>query len=81
MGRVGKGAIGVQGTSNRLFPGWEDMWWKNCVFLPAEGKQNATFAFKFKQSGKSLLVQPCTVGDLTTKQSRNSATTGCPEVP
>ena len=27
---------------------------ENCVFLPAEGKQNATFSPEFKQPGKSL---------------------------
>ena len=33
---------------------------KICVFLPAEGKLNATFPPNFTQPGKSLLVQPCT---------------------
>ena len=32
-------AIPIQRNSKRLFPGWEDMWRKNCVFLPAEGKK------------------------------------------
>ena len=27
----------LQGTSKRLFPGCENMWWKNCGFLPALG--------------------------------------------
>ena len=49
----------LQGTSKRLFPGWEDMWWKNCVFLPAEGKQNTTFLPGFTQPGKSLIEVPC----------------------
>ena len=50
----------LQGMSERLFPIWENMWWKNCVFLPAEGKQNATFLSDFAQPGKSLLEIPCT---------------------
>ena len=41
----------VQGISKRLFPG---------VFLPAEGKQNATFSTDFTQPGKRLLEIPCT---------------------
>ena len=44
----------VQGASKRLFPGCENMWWKNCVFLPAAGKQNATVLPDFTQPGKSL---------------------------
>ena len=32
---------------------------KNCVLLPAVGKQNATFSPNFTQPGKVLLVQPC----------------------
>ena len=50
----------IQGISIRLFPGCENMWWKHSVFLPAEGKQNATFSPDFIQSGKSLLEIPCT---------------------
>ena len=50
----------IQGTSKRLFPGCENMWWKNCVCLPEVGKQNATFSPDFTQPGKSLLEVPCT---------------------
>ena len=35
------------------------MWWDNCLFLPAEGK-NASFSPDFTQPGKSLLEIPCT---------------------
>ena len=52
----------LQGISKRLFPGFENMWWKNCVFLPAEGKQNATFSPDFSQPGKSLIEIPCICG-------------------
>ena len=41
----------LQGTSKRPFPGCENMWWKNCVCLPAVGKQNATFSPDFTQPG------------------------------
>ena len=51
---------GIQGTSKRLFPGCENMRWKHCGFLPAEGKQNATLSPEFTQPGKSLLEIPCT---------------------
>ena len=51
----------VQGISKRLFPGCKNMWWKNCAFLPAEGKQSAIFSPDFTQSGKSLLEMPCTI--------------------
>ena len=37
---------------------WEKGW-KICVFLPAVGKQNATFSPDFTQWGKSLLEIPC----------------------
>ena len=43
----------------RLFPGCENKWWNNCVFLPTESKQNATFSPGFTQPGKSLLEIPC----------------------
>ena len=33
---------------------------KNCIFLPAVGKQNATFSPDFTQPGKSLIEVPCT---------------------
>ena len=49
----------IQGISKRLFPGCENMLWKNCVFLPAEGKQNATFSPDFTQPRKRLLEIPC----------------------
>ena len=49
----------LQRISKRLFPDCENMWWENCVFLPAEGKQNATFSPDFTQRGKSLLEIPC----------------------
>ena len=51
----------IQGTSKRLFPGCENMWWKNCFCLPEVGKQNATFSTDFTQPGKSLLEVPCIV--------------------
>ena len=51
----------LQGTSERLFPGCENMWWKNCVCLPEVGKQNATFSPDFTQPGKSLLEVPCSL--------------------
>ena len=53
-------ASDLQGTSIRLFPGCENMWWKNCVCLPEVGKQNGAFSFDFTQPGKSLLEAPCT---------------------
>ena len=34
--------------------GCENMTWNNCVFFPAEGKQNVTFSPDFTQPGKSL---------------------------
>ena len=40
---------------------------KNCVFLPAEGKQNATFSPEFTQPGKSLLEIPCILLDTMLK--------------
>ena len=46
--------VTVQGTSKRLFPGCENVGWKNCVLLPAVGKQNATFSPNFTKPGKSL---------------------------
>ena len=49
----------VQGISKRLFPGCENLWSKHCVFLPAEGKQNATLSPDFTQPGKGLLEIPC----------------------
>ena len=39
-----------------LFPGCENMWWTNCFFLPAEGKQNATFSPDFKHSCMFLIL-------------------------
>ena len=48
----------VQGTSKWLFPGCDNMWWKNCVCLPEVGKQNATLSPDFTQPGKSLLEVP-----------------------
>ena len=36
---------------------------KDCVFLPAVGKQNATYSPDFTQPGKSLLEIPCRVGE------------------
>ena len=35
------------------------MMWKSCLFLPAEGKQIATFSPDFTKPGKSLLEIPC----------------------
>ena len=49
----------VQGTSKRLFPGCENVGWKNCVLLPAVGKQNATFSPKLTQPGKRSLEVLC----------------------
>ena len=51
----------VQGTYKRLFPGCENMRWKNCVSLPEVGKQNSTFSPDFTQPGKSLLEVACMV--------------------
>ena len=48
------------GISKRVFPGCENIWYNTSVFLPAEGKQNATFSPNFTQPGKSLLEIPCT---------------------
>ena len=39
--------LSVQGCSKRWAPGWENMRWSNCVFLPAVCKENATFCIKF----------------------------------
>ena len=50
----------IQGCTKRLFPGCVKMGWKNCVLLPAVGKQNATFSPNFTKPGKSLLEVPCT---------------------
>ena len=66
----------LQETSKRLFPGWEDMWWKNCVILPAEGKQNATFSADFTKPGKRLLELPCTSPLPLLPEQRMSDTTG-----
>ena len=49
----------IQGCTKRHFPGCVNMGWKNCVLLPAIGRQNATYSSNFTQPGKSLLVQPC----------------------
>ena len=49
----------LQGISKRLFPGCENMWWNNCVFLPALDKQIAIFSTYFTQPGKSLLEILC----------------------
>ena len=49
-----------QGISQWLIPGCENVGWKNSVFLPAEGKQTATFSPDYTQPGKSLLDIPCT---------------------
>ena len=50
----------LQGCSKRLFPGWENIWWKICVFLPARGKQNETSSPDFTQPGAHRLEIPCT---------------------
>ena len=52
----------LQGASKRLFPGCENVGWKNCVLLPAVGKQNATFSPNFTQPGKRSLEVPCRCG-------------------
>ena len=49
----------LQGCSKRLFPGWENIWWKICVFLPARGKQNETSSPDFTQPGAHRLEIPC----------------------
>ena len=49
----------LQGISKRLFPGCDNMWWKNYFFQPAEGKQNATISPEITQPGKRLLKIPC----------------------
>ena len=43
----------------RMLPRLWGWWGKNCVFLPAVGKQNATFSPDFTQPGKSLKEIPC----------------------
>ena len=45
----------IQGCTKRPFPGCVSLGWKNCVLLPAAGKQNATYSSIWK----NLLVQPC----------------------
>ena len=60
----------LQGISIRLFPGCENMWWKNCAFLPAEGKQNATFSPNFTQPARSLLEIPCNVPSLRQRRRK-----------
>ena len=49
----------LQGIFKECFPGCENKGWKNCVFLPAAGKQNATFSSNFTQPGKRSLEIPC----------------------
>ena len=49
----------LQGISKECFPGCENKGRKNCVFLPAVGKQNATFSPDFTKPGKRSLEIPC----------------------
>ena len=49
----------IQGMSKSWAPGCVKMR-KDFVFLPAEGKQNATFLPNFTQPGTNLLEIPCT---------------------
>ena len=48
-----------QGTSKERVPGCVNMVWKICVFLPAEGEQNATWSPSFTKPGKGILEVPC----------------------
>ena len=55
----------LQGISKECFPGCENKGRKNCVFLPAEGKQNTNFSPDFTQPGKRSVEIPCTLRSLT----------------
>ena len=44
-----------------MLPRLCEYWVKNCVLLPAVGKQHATFSPNFTQPGAHLLVHPCTI--------------------
>ena len=49
----------IQGCTKRTFSGFVNMGQKNCALLSAANKQNVTFSPNFTQTGKVLLVQPC----------------------
>ena len=52
--------ISTTGLPEKALPKLCEYVVKNCILLPAVGKQNATFSPNFTNPGKSLLVQPCT---------------------
>ena len=54
----------IQGCTKRWTSGSVNMKRKNCVLLPAVGKQNATLSPNFTQPGAHILGHPCISGFL-----------------